>query len=560
MKTSEYIAKRLVELGVTDAFGLPGGVILELIYALDATEGIIPHLCYHEQSAGFAACGYAQISGKLGVAYATRGPGFTNLITAIADAYYDSLPVLFITAHAAPCPPEGMRIMEDQEMDTCVMVNNITKYAARLDNEYFFSEEFEKACQIALEGRKGPVFLDISAALLKSEIDTIFKKPVFTQNEDENLHIGELIDSINNAKRPVILVGDGVNQAKASKDLLKFIENAKIPVVSSRFSHDLCCSSEQYFGYVGSHGIRTANFILSKADLVISLGNRLHFPPQSTSFGDIFKHARLIRVELDKNEFTRQIPNSTNINADVAKLLKKLAINEYSYSDHSDWMEVCAKLEIELHDSDTNRAVYEIANILSKLPKDAIVVNDVGNIEFLVARACILIKLANKVMYSKSFGALGCGLGKAIGTYYATQKPVLCFVGDQGLQINIQELQYISQHNLPIIVVIINNETSGMIKDRENQYSYFLHTTYESGFMSPNYCKISDGYGIDYYEFDELDGSKFDLICDNINKPTIINLMVDPSISLSPNLPRGKKCQDLQPALPIEKYIELNNL
>ena len=132
MKVCDYIAKFLASNGVTDVFGMPGGVILDIIYSFDATDGITPHLSYHEQAAGFSACGYAQSSGKIGVAYATRGPGFTNLITPIADAYCDSIPTLFIIGHTTPKLPSRTRIIEDQEIDTCAMVKNITKYAKRL--------------------------------------------------------------------------------------------------------------------------------------------------------------------------------------------------------------------------------------------------------------------------------------------------------------------------------------------------------------------------------------------------------------------------------------------
>ena len=150
MTGSQYIVDSLIRKQVTDAFGIPGGVILPLLYALDERKKeIMPHLSYHEQCAGFAANGFAQASGKLGVAYATRGPGFTNLMTAIADAYYDSLPVLFITAHTSPCPPKGMRIMVDQEMDTCSIVRNITKKAVRIDDIDSFAIDFEELCNIA---------------------------------------------------------------------------------------------------------------------------------------------------------------------------------------------------------------------------------------------------------------------------------------------------------------------------------------------------------------------------------------------------------------------------
>ena len=168
MKVSDYIVDYLIRQHVTDAFGVPGGVVLELIYAMDARKGeLTPRLSYREQAAGFAACGYAHASGHLGVAYATRGPGFTNLISAMADAYCDSLPVLFITGHSAASLVDEMRVMDDQEMDTVSMVRNITKYASRIDDVCQIEEALEKACHEALNGRKGSIFLVIATSVMK---------------------------------------------------------------------------------------------------------------------------------------------------------------------------------------------------------------------------------------------------------------------------------------------------------------------------------------------------------------------------------------------------------
>jgi acetolactate synthase-1/2/3 large subunit len=443
MKVSDYIAEYLVNLGVTDVFGIPGGVILDLIYAFDAKEGITPHLSYHEQCAGLAACGYAQSSGKLGIAYATRGPGFTNLITAIADAYYDSIPTLFITAHSASCPPEGMRVIADQEIDTCSMVSNITKYTARIDLVEDFLPIFNDACRIAMEGRKGPVFLDIATNLLKKELkyqekDKDNKSELVTFNRTIATN---LVKNIQSAKRPVLLLGDGINQRNIANKVRAFISSAEIPVISSRFSHDIASGSPFYYGYIGSHAVRTANFILSKCDLIISLGNRLHFPPTSESFSCILDHAKILRFDIDDNEFIRDIKNSQCYKCDVADLINELPLQTEVYGNHSSWIEICNRLDKELHYADINPAVDKIANILGKISRDFIVVNDVGNNEFWVSRASVLLGISNRVMYSKSFGVLGCGLGKAIGAHYGTNKPVICFIGDQGLLMNIQELQ-----------------------------------------------------------------------------------------------------------------------
>jgi acetolactate synthase-1/2/3 large subunit len=546
----------LIRQHVTDAFGVPGGVVLELIYAMDARKDeLTPHLSYHEQAAGFAACGYAQASGHLGVAYATRGPGFTNLISAMADAYCDSLPVLFITGHSAASLVDGMRVMDDQEMDTVSMVRNITKYAARIDDVCQIEEALERACHEALNGRKGPVFLDIATSVMKKDIEP--SEHLLDAAHFDNIPevCKDIQMSIRDAERPIILVGDGVNQAQMQKEFRSFIEYAKIPVISSRFSHDIMGGSEYYFGYVGSHGIRTANFVLSKADLIVAMGNRMHYPVKSESFGAVTSKARVIRLEVDGSEFNREVPNATNYQTNLTDVLCCLNGVCYDYGNHEAWMSVCSELREELQNEDVNSCVESIVSILEKVDTDTWIVNDVGNNEFYVSRASVLAGLNNRVLYSKSFGALGCGLGKAIGTYYATHKPVVCFVGDQGLQMNIQELQYIAQHKLPIAVVLLNNQASGMIKDRETiaYKGHYVHTTKDSGYGNPEFKTIALAYGIDYCTLADQQSLQ-------IERPLFVEVPVDDNLTLSPNLPRGAACQDLYPQLERAKYEYLNSL
>lgn len=558
MTGAQFIVDSLINRGVTDAFGIPGGVILPLLYEMDSRKPLFtPHLSYHEQCAGFAACGYAQASGKIGVAYATRGPGFTNLITAIADAYYDSLPTVFITAHSAPCPPEGMRAMADQEMDTCSMVRNITKMAVRVDDETTFAATIDKALSVALEGRKGPVFLDISSALFKKEITYITKeKTVTSAKEDYSKQINEIATAIRIAKRPIILAGDGVNQSNAREVFRQFVEKVNIPVVSSRFSHDLMAGESNYYGYVGGHGMRAANFILSKTDLILSLGNRLHFPPKSESYGSVMDHAKLLRVEIDENEFNRDIQNTVNYNCDLSELLLQTLDLNCDFGIHEEWIKVCDILKTELKKEDINPAIENIISVLNQTDKDTIVVADVGNNEFWVSRAAVESSCENRVLYSKSFGALGCGMSKAIGVYYASHNPVVCFVGDQGLQMNIQELQFISQHQLPIMIVVLNNKTSGMIKDREAVlYNHYVHTTVESGYHMPALKEVAYAYRIDYWA-----GVNVIKIMQPLAPPKMVEVVVDSSIGLTPSLPKGRKCQDMSPGLQRERYDYLNTL
>lgn len=563
MTGAAFIAWYLSSHGTTDAFGVPGGVILDLIYALDRQEGITPHLSYHEQSAGFAACGYAQSSGNLGIAYATRGPGFTNLLTAISDAFYDSLPVLFITAHSSDCPPYGMRVMSDQEMDTCDMVRNITKFSARIDDAGELVRRFPEACRTALAGRKGAVFLDVSDKVLREEIPCarIVNHDSESAREDVSDIADELEHEIRMARRPLLLAGDGINQAGAIGSLRRFLSLSGLPCLSSRFSHNVAGECDNYFGYIGSHGIRAANFILSKADLVVSIGNRLNVSAKSFSFSNVLMRARFLRYEIDDSEFVRKFPNELCRKCDVVPLLDCLSIRSRDFGSHGDWLQVCEKLRGELYDEDINPVVRSIARVMKCIQPGMTIVADVGNHEFFVSRAAVYCRLPNRVLYSKSFGAMGSALGRSIGAYYATRKPVVCFVGDQGFQFNIQELQYVSMHGLPITIVLLNNGVSGMILDKERSgYDKFLHVSWGTGFGSPDFRKIMDGYGIAYFSMTELADERLAMIIKNCSSPAFIDCEVEGDVGLAPTLPRDSVCQDLQPSLPLPRFQSLNNL
>lgn len=557
MTVSDYLVDVLVQHQVTDAFGIPGGVILDLIYAIDRREGIEAHLSYHEQSAGFAAVGYAQASGKLGVAYATRGPGFTNLITPIADAYCDSVPTLFITSHAGKSLNPNVRLTNNQEIDTCAMVKGITKYAKRVDTAEEFAECVQRACHEALSGRKGPVFLDVASSVWKAEV-TATIKIVENKKTEEIDYVSVVSDAIRNAKRPVILIGDGINQTGTQQDLQTFVQKCKIPVLSSRYATNILADFEYYYGYIGGFGVRYANFILSKADLIVSLGNRLNFPLTSESYHNIPYQAKIIRFDIDAGELAKEIPNAISYHKELSIVLSLFNNQESDFGNHSEWIEVCDTIQNNLWDEDVNDVVKTIDSILAKTPQNASIVSDVGNHEFWVSRACAHSRRCGNILYSKSFATLGSAMVKAIGAYYATRKPVVCFIGDQGFQMNLQELQYISQHNLPIIVVVMNNRVSGMIRDKElsGYKGLFVHSTNESGYQIPAFSKIASTYSISYCEIDTTIGQEAGIF----QPPCLVNMLIDESLSLAPSLPRGHAPQDMVPELESSRCQMLNSL
>jgi acetolactate synthase-1/2/3 large subunit len=563
MRADDWIVDYLIRGGTTDVFGIPGVVVMDFLYAVDRRKpDITPHLCYHEQGAAFAACGYAQSTGKLGVAYATRGPGFTNMITAIADAYYDSIPTMFITSHSSTLEPE-MRVMNNQEIDTVSLVESITKKAIRIDDIDNLQKEVALAYYEATHGRKGPVFLDIYNGLFSKEVN--IRNDFIEEECDYKNIINELIENLEKkikvSKRPIILIGNGTRNEKNKQILKEIACKFKIPILSSRVGQDIVPEAPEYFGFVGSRATRYSNFILSKADLILSIGNRLAFPVKSKSFCPIVENAYIIRIDIDNAEFKRDIPNGDSYAIDADVVIPELLNARLKYSSDVEWLSLCNFLRNKLDGWDTNNIVSSVMNIIGATDAGNTLVCDVGNHSFWVTTAYAYKKAENRILYSGSFGTLGSALPKAIGAYYATRKPVVCFTGDQGVQFNIQELQFISLNQIPVTIIILNNCSSGMIMEREiDKYGeYLIHTTIDSGYSYPDFEKVADCYGIDYI--------RFNLVTETLkgvtlisNKPAIIELIIDKDTELRPSLPIGKNCQDLHPEIPRDLYDELDSL
>lgn len=558
MQVADYVVDELIKYGVTDAFGIPGGVILKLLYAMKQRESeLSPHLNYHEQMAGFAACGFAQASGKLCVAYATRGPGIANMLTCILEAFQESLPVLFITAHSS-LQQIDMRFENDQEFDVVQCVSKFTKYAASIDSTNELYHALHEACEVAINGRKGPVLLDFSSLLWDQEIESIRFDGDHKYTEDEELSdlaLKVITDEITISRRPIILIGDGIRHALETGHLYHLAEKLKVPILSSRGAQDLLSGSPYYFGYIGSHGIRYSNFILSKADLIISIGNRLAFPVSSASFSPIVTSAKVIRLDIDKKEFNRKIPDVKSYKVDAHILLNKLLKINYCIKDLGDWVKICNQLKIELTSEDCTKPVQILESFIKKQEPSSIYVCDIGNNEFWFARAFEKVGKSGMVLYSKTFGTLGAGLGRAIGAYYASGKDIVCIIGDQGFQYNVQELQYISKWKIPIKIIILNNCISGMISDHEKRMfgNKLFHVNSENGYYVSNFEKIAKAYEIDYTTDESVAIKK-------INKQLIYEIRLNIDEVLTPSLSKGMPCQDMEPLIPREKFNYLNKL
>lgn len=569
MRADDWMVDFLSRHGVTDVFGIPGVVVMDFLYAVDRKKpAITPHLNYHEQGAAFAACGYAQASGKLGVAYATRGPGFTNMLTAIADAYYDSVPVMFITAHSTPDLTRNMRVFNNQEIDTVALAKSIAKKALRIDSIDDLQREVIDSYRVATTGRKGPVFLDIYNALFSKEVceipDELETEMIEngTARDDTSEDFRKLLENcVKEAKRPIILIGNGARSDDNAKRLIEISSKYKIPVLSSRGAQDIIPQSKYYYGFVGSRATRYSNFILSKADLIIAIGNRFSFPTKSKSFLPAIENKRIIRTDIDESEFIREVPNSSSFKIDSSKALEIMEESELYYSGSDDWISVCDYLKEKLDKWDKNDVIQMIIDIVGCVDEMSPIVCDVGNHSFWVTTAHAYQQAVNRIIYSGSFGTLGSALPKAIGAYYSTGKPVICFAGDQGVQFNMQEFQFIATHNIPVTIVILNNASSGMIMEREiaKYGDHLVHTTTDSGYSFPDFEKVAACYGLEYCRIDSPNNSKNIKEID-YKKPRIIEIMIDKDTLLEPSLPMGRECQDLSPVIPRDLYEELNQL
>jgi len=564
MKAVDYVIDFLIKNDVTDIFGVPGGVVLDFIYAADSRKDDLNiHLSGTENSAGFSAVGYAQSSGKLGVAYATRGPGLTNMYTSICDAYFDSLPVLFITAHSKKYSFSSRRIEEEQEFDTVSSIKNVTKYSARIEELSELKSVLSDAVKSALSSPQGPVFIDFLSGIFKEEIDDCNDELSENIVEKESLDFSDISNKLNDyiasAEQPIILFGSGIRQSGTNNLFADLVQKMRIPVLSSFIAQDVIPSSEYYFGYIGSHGLRQANYILSKSDLIISFGNRMSYNRNSVSFGKI-SEKKTIRFDVDINEVSFSASDEI-IHVDLVKLIPYLVKNLKINYKHDKWLSQCADVKKILCDSDIHDPVKKISDIIKNISDDASITVDVGNNEFWVTRAYYLTGKNNRLIMSKSFSALGCSLPKGIGVYFASKKPAIVFMGDHALLFNLSDLHFISINKIPIIIVLINNQSSGMIKSQQKNQKRgkYIHTTNESGYLNPDYHKIVEAFNIKYCNYDKLCPEELNRILSDISCPVFIELKIDSEIEL-PKLPRNNVCYDFEPKISEEKEILLNKI
>lgn len=510
MLVSEYIASFLYKKGIKDIFGYPGGMVTYLMDAFDRHPGLKTHLCYHEQGAAFAACGYAMEKNIPGVAYATSGPGATNLLTGIADAYFDSLPTIFITGQVNTYDLKANNIRQHgfQETDIVSMAKPVTKAAVQVDSAEHIAEVLEQLYDIAMSGRKGPVLLDLPMDVQRSKWDGFEPIQVnHCKSNQEHLALTaaeDVISALQNAKRPLLLIGAGVKQSGAVSLIRQLVHKLGVPTVSSMVAVDVLSHDELYYlGFVGAYGHRWANFATEKADMILSLGSRMDGRQTGSRLDWFAPHAELYRIDVDISELQQHVKSDEHTYClDLSVFLTYLSALSAHLSDcdkscWQDWVDVCTRMREKLNRLDQTPENDMMRSIGRLIPDDAIVTTDVGQNQVWLMQS---LEFKNqKLLFSGGHGAMGFSVPAAIGACIASGRhPVYAFCGDGGFQMNIQELQTIVRENLPIKILLFNNHSLGMIRHFQEMYfdSNFVQTKAEHGYTVPDFIKIAEAYGI----------------------------------------------------------------
>ena len=503
---AEAVILALLDEGVKDIFGYPGGAIMPVYDALyDYSDQITHYLVRHEQGATHAAQGYSRVSGKPGVALATSGPGATNLITGIADAQIDSTPLVCITGqvHSHLLGTDAF-----QETDVVGISMPVTKWNVQVTKPEEIAPAIAKAFYIATSGRPGPVLVDITK-------DAQFGKTIYEYKKCEGVRsyfphpklnessIDKAAELINQAKRPYLLCGHGILLSGAEKELIAFVEKAGIPVASTLLGLSAFPPQHPlYVGYLGMHGNYGPNLLTNECDLLIAVGMR--FDDRVTgNVSKYAKQAKVIHIEIDPAEINKIIPADVAVLADAKEALQSL-ISKVNQNKHTEWLqrfEECNKIEHEKviqHAIEPDSVKLRMAEVVHKFHSlsngNAIVATDVGQHQMITSRY-YKFNIPNHNVTSGGLGTMGFGLPAAIGAKVAKpNEQVVAILGDGGFQMTIQELGTIMQSNIGVKILVLNNNFLGMV--RQWQQLFFDRRYSFTEMKNPDFIKIAEGYGI----------------------------------------------------------------
>ena len=501
---SEAIILSLLAEGVKTVFGYPGGAIMPTYDTLMSFEDQLQHiLVRHEQGAVHAAQGYARASGEVGVCIATSGPGATNLITGIADAYLDSTPLVCITGQVFA---HLLGTDAFQEIDILDISMPVTKWNYKVTQASEIPAALAKAFYVAKSGRPGPVLIDITKNAQMDALDFIYEAchqlSSYQPNPRPNqLALAQAASLINAAKKPMVLFGQGVILGSAEQEFLAFAEKAGVPLAATVLGLSAIPNDHpQYVGMLGMHGNYAPNTLTNECDVLIAVGMR--FDDRVTSNLAFYaKQAQVIHFEIDPSEVSKNVHADVAVVGDVKATLPEITKLLMSKSHHG-WINQFRKLHqieqqrIIQHDLKPSSEAINMAEVIEALNQqdNPIIVTDVGQHQMVACRYT-QFKQSRSLITSGGLGTMGFCLPAAIGAKFAKpERAVVGIVGDGGIQMTIQELGVLMQHQLPVKVIILNNQFLGMV--RQWQELYFDKRYASTAMCNPDFGLIADGYGI----------------------------------------------------------------
>ncbi|CZS03359.1 TPA: biosynthetic-type acetolactate synthase large subunit [Clostridioides difficile] len=548
MNGAKVILECLKKEGIDTIFGYPGGAVIPLYDALYDYSDDFKHIrTSHEQGLVHAADGYARSTNTVGVCFTTSGPGATNAITGIATAFMDSSPMVVISGQV---PTSLLGKDSFQEIDITGATLSMTKHNYLVRNTKELVPTIKEAFRVANSGRKGPVLVDVPKDLFLAEMDFSGEdydlcqiddymdyKSDFDLDDETNIKLlNEAIDIIKESKKPVIYAGGGVKSSDSEEILEKFATKIDTPVLNTLMGlGNIDRKNELSLGMVGMHGSRESNLALSNSDLVIAIGARFSDRVISKS-SEFAKNAKIIHIDIDPSEISKNIESNVSLVGDV-KLVLSLLIERVESKNNSNWKE-----EIKRFRKSEGVQTYEFhpQNILKKinekyetLKKPTVVVTDVGQHQMWAAKYWNF-KGNKSFITSAGLGTMGFGLGAAIGTKVGNvDKNVVLVTGDGSFRMNCNELATVANYNVPMLILLLNNRTLGMVRQWQKLFS---NQRYSQTDINENvdYVKLVNAYNIDGYKVSSMEelGKALDII--DFNKPVFLQCDIDKDYDVYP--------------------------
>lgn len=587
-RVADIIMDTLVDYGITDCFAVVGGGAMYLDNALLVCEKMHKYFNHHEQACAMAAEAYARYSGKMAAVCVTSGPGATNTLTGVMGAWQDSLPMIVLSGqvrYEISVPKSGLKLRYRgiQEFEIIPTVKNMTKYAVMITDPLAIKRELVKAIRIAMEGRRGPVWLDIPQDMQNARVEESELYPIEEQLEAvpqlKQEDVTEVIDLLRQAKRPCILGGSGIISSHNRDGFEKLVDKMGVPVIGGSWVADnLYTDHPLYFGNSGNVGPRTGNFILQNADVILTLGNSLGFRQTGFNLEGFAPNAKIIMVDVDAEEAKKPgLHIYKFIHADLKDILAEMLEADCEVQVPTEWLEYCMMLKERFtpfeatDDIDMKGRVcsYYFWKMFQKY-EEADTILALGNNTANTAKLQIGVKSAGqRVLTNYTCGSMGYDLPAAIGAAVASGKKVYCITGDGSIMMNLQELQTIVQNDLPVNLVVFSNDGYGAIRQTSKNFfdGAYIGCTPDSGVSFPEFAKIADTFGFEYRKCETnaqveeavqwLVNSKKRVLLEIEQKfddpvtPKVMSRLDENGKMMTPSL------QDMYPFLPEEDYREL---